>query len=80
MSVSVDHPIGSAVCVRLPDGSERIGRVYGHEPGSGLGPRFGGPFAGLAYHVRLEGIDGGAGRELIVGEAAVSGLVEDQRA
>ena len=74
--MNVRYPIKTAVTVRQNDGSERIGTVFGHEDGTRLGPKFGGPFAGVAYHVRLSGNDGQY-EEVVVGEDSVFPLVED---
>ncbi|MFH1921627.1 MAG: hypothetical protein ABIP48_17315 [Planctomycetota bacterium] len=65
---------GQTVIVHRPDG-EHVGVVFGTEPGEHRRR----PIAGLAYHVRMAGIDGERGLGVVVGEQQLSGLTESDK-
>lgn len=70
-SIGPPFHLGQTVFVQL-DGCEYIGRITAIEPGGGLRE----PIDGLAYHVRLSGLNGSTGRLVVVGRDLLETLGE----
>ena len=62
------------VAVSMPDGSTPLGRVRSLEPGENLDRKHGGPIAGTAYTVELEGHDTQERRTVVVGEDCLEAI------
>ena len=69
---------GEVVLVCVPDGTTRVGRIVGREPGEHLGRKYGGPFEGIVYHVELELSVDELPRRVIVQERRLRRLHEQQ--